>query len=69
MRKQSLICDNCGTELVEDTQYPAKFSLELTAINTGYNTSDITYAVIVKPPFREAKHFCNIQCITEWLKR
>lgn len=33
--KRSIVCDSCNSELIIDSSYPANFSLELRAINTG----------------------------------
>lgn len=67
MSTRSIICDNCGKELVVDSSYPATFSLELKAINTGINTSGYKYAVAVIPPIKSTKHFCGLKCLKEWI--
>jgi hypothetical protein len=63
---KKLICDNCEKELIIESKYPAKFALELKAINVGKNSSGVTYAVAVYPPIDDSKHFCNINCLSEW---
>ncbi len=65
---RSIKCDNCGEELIEDSSYPAKYSLELTNINTGINTTGVTYLMDVKPSFRGSKHFCGKTCLANWCK-
>lgn len=64
---RSIICDNCSSELIVDSSYPARYSLELRAINTGINTSSIQYAVGVNPPIESTKHFCGMDCLSKWI--
>ena len=64
---RSIICDHCDRELVEDTPYPARYSLELMAVNTNINTSGSEYAVCVYPPIKGIKHFCDFKCLNEWV--
>lgn len=61
-----LVCDNCNNELMTVSSYPAKYSLELKAINTNVNNTGAQYAVKVFPPISDTKHFCNLKCLTEW---
>lgn len=60
-------CDNCNEELIVDSQYPTHYTLELRAVDTGTNTSGMTFAVHVMPPFTGTKHFCNKDCLKQWL--
>ena len=62
---RSILCDQCGAELCVDSSYPAEYSIELHWINTGFNSSGITYAVNVEKP--DAVHFCNMLCLKEWV--
>lgn len=64
-----LICDECGETLTVETSYPAKYSLQLDCINTGYNTSGVTYAVHIDPPFNGIKHFCGFGCLSKFIER
>jgi hypothetical protein len=68
MKTISIECDQCGEELVVDSQFPAKYSLELNCINTGINTSDACFSVHIEPPFNGQKHFCNVTCLFRWAK-
>jgi hypothetical protein len=61
-------CDNCNKNLIVDSPYPAHYTLELRAVNTGINTSPTQYAVAMFPPFEGTKHFCNKECLIEYLK-
>lgn len=67
MIKESILCDNCGEELITDTQYPHKFSLELRVIDTNRNSSQLQFLVNMTPPFVGTKHFCGKKCLGEWL--
>ena len=67
MFKNSIKCDNCGKELITDSQYPHKFTLELNVIDTNINTSETQFAIHMTPPFEDTKHFCNKYCLKEWL--
>jgi len=66
--KRSIICDNCGEELIVDSQYPHKFVLQLKSIDTGINTSGCTYAVAMYPPLNQTQHFCNFKCLKNWIE-
>ena len=63
----SITCDNCGKELVVDSSYPHHFSLMLSCVDTGINTSDMQYAVMMYPPIKGDKYFCNEECLIAWL--
>ena len=65
----SIICDNCSRELVVDSSYPNHFSLKLSCIDTGINTTGRQYAVYISPPFKEDKYFCNITCLSSWISK
>lgn len=65
--KTSILCDCCNEELIVDSQYPHKYSLKLSCIDTGINTSGMHYPVAMKPILKEDMYFCNIKCLTEWL--
>lgn len=65
--KESILCDNCGEELITNTPYPANYSLALSAINTNRNNSGTEFAVLIHPPIDDTKHFCDKKCLTEWL--
>ena len=45
MIKQSMMCDNCGKELITDTPHAHNFNFELRVIDTNVNTTGIQYAV------------------------
>lgn len=63
---ESIKCDNCGKELICDTQYPHVYALELKAIDVNRRTSGGVFAVVVKPPIAGNKHFCNKKCLMEF---
>jgi len=63
---KSIKCDCCNQELIVDSCYPAKYSIELKCINTGINTGCMTYAVSIAPPIKGVKHFCDIRCLGKW---
>jgi len=62
----SIVCDNCGRELVIESSYPANYSLQLSAIDTNTNTTGVQFAVAVVPPINETLHFCGFSCLTKW---
>lgn len=66
---ESILCDACQAELIEDSSYPAKYSLELKAINTGINSTGVQYAVAMYPPIKETLHFCGLSCLSQWVKK
>lgn len=66
-KQESITCDNCQKELITESSYPAKYSLELKAINTNINNTGASYAVCVHPPIDGVKHFCGKQCLVDWL--
>ena len=67
MVKTEKFCDECGENLIIDSQYPSHYTLELTVRDTGINTSNIQYAIMQFPPFEGTKHFCNKKCLSNWL--
>jgi len=64
---QSILCDHCENELIQDTSYPARYGLVLSARNYGVNTSNFEYAVMVHPEIEKPHHFCNLTCLTSWV--
>ena len=62
----SIICDNCGAELIVDSALPANYSLELRSINTGINTSSVTFPVHLEPWLKNTVHFCGKECLATW---
>jgi len=64
---ESIICDGCGKELIEDSPYPHSFKLELRVIDTQRSTSDIKYCVAQFPPFEGVRNFCNSECLVKWI--
>ena len=69
MIKESILCDNCGEELITNSSYPHKYSLELRVIDTNRNTSGMQYAVAMLPPFGGLRHFCSKKCLGEWCSK
>jgi hypothetical protein len=68
-KSNSITCDHCGCELVVDSSYPYKFSIVLSCINTGINTTGQQYAIHMIPPLTEDKYFCNMNCLKEWINK
>jgi hypothetical protein len=66
-KPESIICDNCGKELICDTQYPHAYALELSAIDVNRNSGGSQYCVCVHPPIDGTKHFCNKKCLCDYL--
>ena len=65
----SVICDDCQTELIEDSEYPHKFGLQLSVRDYGVNTSGMVYAIALQPPLDRDYHFCGINCLKNWTQR
>jgi hypothetical protein len=68
MITESIKCDACHKELIEDTPYPATWALRLYVNNVNRNTSGISYAVICDPPIAKPVDFCNFKCLINWLR-
>jgi hypothetical protein len=66
---KSIVCDSCGENRIIDSMYPATYTLELTAVNTGINTAGATYMVSRHPPVDGKLHFCNFKCLAEWANK
>jgi len=66
--KNSITCDQCGSELIVDSSYPHKFTLQLSCIDTGINTSGSTFAVAMYPLLKEPHHFCDFKCLEGWME-
>lgn len=66
---RKIICDNCGEDLIIHSSYPAKYSLELRAVDTNLNDTGVVYAVHVSPPINGKLHFCNRSCLKEWCEK
>ena len=63
---KSLICDDCGNELIEYTSYPARYSLQLKSIDTNINNTGMEFGCCVYPPIKETLHFCGLRCLGSW---
>jgi len=63
---ESIRCDGCEKELIQDTGYPAVYALQLSAIDVNRSTSSFQYSVICHPPIKKSHHFCNFICLHEW---
>ncbi len=66
---KSLTCDECEKELIVDSKYPHKYSLKVSAIDTGINTSASTFMVAVYPPIENDLHFCGMKCLKSWASK
>jgi len=66
-KTESIKCDNCGKELICDTQYPHVYALELKAIDVNRNSSGSVFLVRTSPPIDQTKHFCKKKCLWEFL--
>ena len=67
--KESILCDNCKTELIEESAYPHKFVLQLSVIDAIRHRDTTQYAIAMLPPFKNDKHFCNKECLLSWLTK
>jgi hypothetical protein len=66
-KTESIKCDNCGKELICDTSYPHVYALELKAIDVNRKSSGAVLCVYVHPPIAGNKHFCNKNCLGDYL--
>lgn len=67
MKTEDYICDQCKQSCVTDTPMPAKYTFELTVIDTNNNTSGTTYLCAITPPITKALHFCSKPCIVQYV--
>ena len=65
--KRSILCDYCGSELIVDSSHPHNYTLELSCIDTGINTSGMVYGIYTIPLLRQSMHFCGFGCLGNWL--
>jgi len=64
---RSIVCDTCESERIIDSSNPATYTLQLKAINTGINTTGVQYAIAIHPPIPATLHFCDLNCLKEWV--
>lgn len=64
---KSIKCDECEKELIIDSSYPHHYCLELKCIDTGINTSGMTYAVAMYPLLNKSYQFCGFECLSKWM--
>lgn len=67
MKINSILCDHCEKELIEDTPYPHKFIIEVKCIDVKVNTTGMEYMAMF-PPIAGTLHFCDKQCLRDYLK-
>lgn len=65
---ESIVCDACGEELIEDSMYPHKFVLELSVIDTIRNSGGAQYCLAMYPPFEGKRHFCDGVCLGKYVE-
>lgn len=63
---KSIICDNCIKDITETGKRPA-YRLTLSCEPRPHNTNSV-YAVMVYPPINQDHHFCDLDCLANWLK-
>lgn len=61
-----IVCDNCGEDLLRRNRCPG-FRLVLQSEEIPLSGNSV-YAVNVYPDIDEDKHFCNLKCLSEWMK-
>lgn len=64
---KSCKCDHCGQELITHSNYPANYSLQLSAFNANINSGGMIYDAYIIPPIDGDKHFCGFVCLQHWL--
>ncbi len=67
MQTMSVKCDTCEKELVVDSSYPHNYCLKLSSADFGKNSSGIVYAIMDYPHIKREHHFCNLQCLKDWV--
>lgn len=67
MKTESIKCDFCHKELVVESSYPARYCLELKALDTNINNSGIVFSIAMYPPIKETVHFCDVSCLGKWI--
>lgn len=65
MGKQvKILCDNCERDITSTGASP-QFRLHLKAEPLPH-TSNSIHAIMVCPPIKEDKYFCNLSCLEGW---
>ena len=61
-----IICDACEADLAEAGRAP-KFRLTLACEELEHKPGGMIHAVRVYPPIDREYHFCNLNCLSDWL--
>ena len=67
MKTTSIVCDECGKEMVIESNYPHRWGLELSCKDFGINKSGFAYAINSPPILDRPFHFCNEDCLKNWM--
>lgn len=68
-RTRSVVCDECKTELTQESSYPASYGLVLGCEDFNVNNTGTVYAVHIEPPLKRKFHFCGLKCLGAWASR
>lgn len=67
---KSVQCDGCGTEMIEVTNYPARYGLHLTPKDYArHRDGGMVFAVAILPQIDKPLDFCDARCLRSWLDR
>ena len=66
-REVRISCDHCNEDITSAGSMPT-FRLRLVAEALPH-ASKIVNAVLVQPPIKEDKYFCDFICLGEWLRK
>ena len=68
INQHSIICDGCGTELVESVSLPTKPVLQLSVIDTKKKPkpNEIKIDLDFGKPLDRNVHFCDFKCLRNW---
>lgn len=67
MKIHSVICDQCGKEMVIESQYPSHTGLHLSEVDHNINKSGTKFLLHITPKLGEPKDFCDMQCLKAWV--
>lgn len=65
MKKVKFFCDYCGEELSE-ASHKNRYRLALSSEELPRLT-DVMYSVEVPPPLGREYHYCNFECLSNWI--
>ena len=67
MQKTEIFCDNCNKNI---TLSEGGLTDYIIVVDNGYRINNLEiFSGILKPPVDHKSHFCDIQCLYEWIMK